>query len=481
MIMPATSTHANQLLFLPGLLVARGDGRRSPGSRYVWAFDHDESAPRKQLDARHTGDSVKMHKCVCCLEGGVGPGCRTRPPKSESRSWRDRRCGCHHDSVGRCGDRVGRREGAVTDGARRSNEASAVVRPAPASTGDVDRRSWWEALRADPLPWLLEESTPEVRHQVLRDLLDRPDDDVELRRTRDGAMRRGPIATILSAQHPEGFWGQPGTGYYPKYTGTAWQVIFLDQLGADGADVRVRRACEYLLAHAQASSGGFGARTGSDDRPPPPSATSYCLTGNLLHALIGFGYLSDERVRQGVDWLARMITGEGIERYYAGSGPLFACGSNGKLPCAWGAVKAMRALARVPSEERTPQVQQAIARGTAFLLSRDPVVADYPMGLGNTTPSRSWFKLGFPSGYVTDVLQNLEVLCELGQGTDPRLRAAIDWVVAKQDASGRWRNEYAYTGKTLVDIDQQGTVSKWVTLRACRMLKRSTTRLVEAE
>jgi hypothetical protein len=107
----------------------------------------------------------------------------------------------------------------------------------------------------------------------------------------------------------------------------------------------------------------------------------------------------------------------------------------------------------------------------AFLLSRDPSKADYPMGWGNTRPNGSWFKLGFPSGYVTDVLQTLEALVELGCGRDPRLGRSLDWLVGKQDSDGRWRNEYAYNGKTWVDVEPQGQPSKWVTLRACRVLR----------
>ena len=38
------------------------------------------------------------------------------------------------------------------------------------------------------------------------------------------------------------------------------------------------------------------------------------------------------------------------------------------------------------------------------------------MGYGNTRPSGSWFRLGFPSGYVTDVLQVLEALVAAGAG-----------------------------------------------------------------
>ena len=36
---------------------------------------------------------------------------------------------------------------------------------------------------------------------------------------------------------------------------------------------------------------------------------------------------------------------------------------------------------------------------------------------------------------------------------------------------GRWVNRSAYNGKTTVDIDKQGRPSKWVTLRACTVLK----------
>jgi hypothetical protein len=93
------------------------------------------------------------------------------------------------------------------------------------------------------------------------------------------------------------------------------------------------------------------------------------------------------------------------------------------------------------------------------------------MGWGNTRPSGSWFKFGFPSGYVADVLQNLEVLCELGHGRDPRLANAVELVLAGQDGSGRWRNRYAYNGKTWIDFEEQGAPSTWVTLRACTVLK----------
>jgi hypothetical protein len=227
-----------------------------------------------------------------------------------------------------------------------------------------------------------------------------------------------------------------------------------------------------VLAHSPTASGGFGMSGSKELRPPPPSSVLHCLNGNLLRALIRFGWLDDERVQRAIDWEARAITGEGFEGYFKSgtSGPGFCCAANEKQPCAWGAVKALLGLAAIPEERRAPQVQLAITTGVEFLLSRDPAVADYPIPSYATKPNGSWFKLGFPSAYVTDVLQNLEVLCELGHGRDPRLAHAKALVLSKQDSLGRWRNEYAYNGKTTVDIERQGQTSKRVTLRACRVL-----------
>jgi hypothetical protein len=309
---------------------------------------------------------------------------------------------------------------------------------------------------------------------ALRELLGRTITDAEVVDARATAMASDPIAAILAAQLADGYWEKPGPGYATKYRGTVWQLIFLDQLGADPNDERVQAACAYVLAHSLASTGGFGASGKAGIAPPPPSAVIHCLNGNLLRALIGFGWLGDERVQGAIEWEARAITGVGMERWLASGtcGPGFACAANEREPCAWGAIKALLGLARIPPTNRSSLVDQAIGTGVAFLLSRDPAVADYPMGWGNTRPSGSWFRLGFPSGYVADVLQVLEALTELGYGGDPRLDGAISWLLTKQDDRGRWRNEYAYNGKTWVDFERQGQPSKWVTLRACRVLRR---------
>jgi hypothetical protein len=337
--------------------------------------------------------------------------------------------------------------------------------------------SWYDQVKGDPLPWLLEtdQANPGVRYFALAELLDRPAGDPEVVSAQRAAMASGPIPAMLDAQTAGGYWVKPGPGYLPKYTGTVWQIVFLAQLGADGQDPRVRAGCEYALDHTRESGGAFS----MDARP---TGRIHCLQGNLAAALIDLGWLGDARLASALDWLARSVTGEGLApakereapvRYYrsGNSGPGFLCSANDHQPCAWGAVKAILALSRVPGDRRTPSIQRAIEHGVHFLLSRDPADADYPMGY-STKPSQSWFRFGYPLGYVTDVLQNLEVLTALGVGGDSRIRRAVDWVQGQADPGGRWTLRYTYNGKMWADVERKGEPSKWVTLRALRVLKR---------
>ncbi|MGD0122506.1 MAG: nitrogen fixation protein NifH [Candidatus Limnocylindrales bacterium] len=327
-----------------------------------------------------------------------------------------------------------------------------------------------EPIDGITVDWLLEPADPAVRHLALRQIVGRPATDAEVVEARKAAMASRPIAPVLAAQDPEGWWVKPGGGYSPKYSGTVWSLIFLDQMGADGADPRIRTGCEYLLVHTQAGNGGLAIGMSGDG--PEPSRVVHCLNGNLLRALIDFGRLDDERVQRALAWQAAAITGDGMGRWYATTpGPGFLCGPNAGRPCAWGAAKAVLALARVPAERRSPAVARALEAGAAFLLSRDPAVADYPMPPGNTKPNGSWFKLGFPSGYVADVLQVLEALSDAGAAGNARLGPAFDWLLEQRGTDGRWANNYTYQGKMVRDIDRTGRPSKWVTLRALRVLK----------
>ncbi|MGB7538912.1 MAG: hypothetical protein WBM17_10260 [Anaerolineales bacterium] len=317
--------------------------------------------------------------------------------------------------------------------------------------------------------WILEKEDPGVRYLALRDIcLDRGAALKEQKKAHTG----GPIGTILSKMKPEGYWSEPGPGYYPKYFSTIWSLIQLAELGGSiRADKRIGAACKYFLEHGVAEGGQVTASGG-------PSGTADCMQGNLCWALTALG-CEDKRLSGAYDWMARSVTGEGIApmkdkdaavRYYAGKcGPDFACGSNNKLPCAWGAVKVMRAFSVLPKSGVTPDTRKAMERGIKFLFSVDPATAGYPCGWTGK-PSQSWFKFGFPVFYITDVLQILEVLTALDYGKDRRSKNLVDLVEGKRSNDGKWLLEYDYAGKTWVNYGAKKKPNKWVTLRALRAL-----------
>lgn len=71
---------------------------------------------------------------------------------------------------------------------------------------------WIDGLNDDPRPWLLDTANPAVRHLALRQLCDRRPDDPDVRTARSAAMAVDPIASMLAAQDPGGWWGAPGSG-----------------------------------------------------------------------------------------------------------------------------------------------------------------------------------------------------------------------------------------------------------------------------
>ena len=136
--------------------------------------------------------------------------------------------------------------------------------------------------KTNPLEWLLEmdKENPSVRFFALRDLLDMPESDVQVRAARSAIMRSGPVPIILEAQEPFGAWIMPGGGYSPKYRATVWSLLILAELGADPDEARIRKGCEYHLDHSLAKNGAF-----SVYRKPVPSGAFHCLNGNMIFAL----------------------------------------------------------------------------------------------------------------------------------------------------------------------------------------------------
>ena len=328
---------------------------------------------------------------------------------------------------------------------------------------------WGSMPGVDPIPWLLEGDNPSVRYFTLTDLLGAAPDDAEVVAARRGIMSYGTVPRILAAQAGDGHWEGRDHYYTAKYRGTVWQLIILAALGADGADQRVRGGCEAILCDAQdTESGGFAVSRAKKDGGGLHSSVIPCLTGNLVWSLIRLGMLDDPRVQRGVDWITT------YQRFDDGEGEAPAgwpydrwemCW--GRHTCHMGAVKALKALAAIPPERRSPEVERTIAQGAEFMLRHHIHKRSHDLAKDS---KRGWRRLGFPLMYQTDMLEILGVLTTLGY-RDERMQEALRLVAGKADSQGRWMLESTFNDRFLVPIEVKGEPSRWVTLEALRVLK----------
>jgi hypothetical protein len=315
----------------------------------------------------------------------------------------------------------------------------------------------------------LERDNPSVRHIALTEIMGFPASHPEVVEAKADIMEIGPVPEILAGQKKEGYWGTKEDFYVrAKYRGTVWQVIVLAELGADGNDDRIKKACEFLISISQdRQSGGFsylGKLAGGGFH----SAVAPCLTGNIVWSLLRFGYLGDHRLEQGIDWITtyqRFDDGEqGCPKGwpYDKREPCW-----GRHTCLMGVVKSLKALAEIPEKARSSAAGRAIDQGAEYLLRHHLYKRSHDL---TRAAKPKWLKFGFPTMWDTDALEALMLLTRLGY-RDSRMDDAAELVLAKQDDLGRWRLENTFNGRFQVNIEQKGKPSKWVTLSALRALR----------
>ena len=332
-------------------------------------------------------------------------------------------------------------------------------------------KTWKSVLKSDPVDWLLEENNPSVRYFTLTDLLDKHFSDNAVEAAKAEIMRVGPVPEILMKQNVKGYWMGPDRFYSAKYKGAVWQLIILAELGADGDDERVRKACEFILEYSQdRESGGFSIWHSARKGGGRHSGVIPCLTGNMVWSLIRLGYLNDPRVERGIEWItAYQRFDDGISNRLKGWPYDRTAGSCfGKHSCHMGVVKTLKALAEIPVEKRSKKVKITIDEAVNYLLKHHVFKRSHNL---TRVSKPGWLRFGFPLMYQDDVLEILGILTRLGC-KDERMQEAVDLVVSKQDAEGRWKLENTYNGRFHTNIEMKGKASKWITLNALSMLKR---------
>lgn len=311
--------------------------------------------------------------------------------------------------------------------------------------------------------WLLGADQPAARYYTLLDVLGRGENDPDVRLARSRIARVGWAREQLRGQGPKGFWESHAPKdvkewidflYFPPFLATNWRALVLSDLGLNASDPRIKKIADLIFEYKLRRSSPFNF-----------FYEEACISANTARMMTRFGYADDLRVRKLYDWL--------LEDQREDGG--WNCSQN--TPGTLDVWEPLAAFAALPKSMRSPRMEEAISTGAEFYLERKLFEEGRPYA--------PWFRLHYPNHYFYDILVGLDVLTQLGFGADRRLQPALKSLMAKRQGDGTWLMDQSHPDigpgvtihpdknkiKPLV-IEKPGTPSKWITLRALRVLKR---------
>ncbi len=325
---------------------------------------------------------------------------------------------------------------------------------------------WKEIVSQKTIDWLLGPENPSIRFWALQQLEDRSINDQEVKETQDVVMATPCVKAILKAQKAEGHWGHYENMYEPKYVTTTHTLLILAELGAKRTP-KIEKGIEHLFMF-QRNSGHFLIELPKTEKGKASIVKdACCLDGNILYYLIHFGYLNDDRTQKLIDFQVDYHSDD-VGGWNCRAYPI---DRNAVYPenCYMGGVKMLRALSRIPKAQKSRNLNRIIKQEVEIILSNE-IYRYLRNPDGSRKDKAGWKRFGFPLFYQSDALEVLDILTELGI-KDKRMQDSIDLLIGSQ-VDGKWLLKNTFNGKMLCEIDEKNKPSKWITLRAARVLKR---------
>ena len=313
--------------------------------------------------------------------------------------------------------------------------------------------------------WLLD-SDPSTRWQVMRDLLDRPEDEWSAERSR--VATEGWGARLLDVRDPDGQWaggahfpgdfewpdeattfqgpGQEWLGDGQPWTSTSHVLSLLREFGIPPE--AMQPTVELI---------GENCTWEYDDLPYWGGEVEPCINGTLVANGTYFGVDMGPVVER--------LTGETLE-----DGGWNCSAEAGSVRSSFNTTICVLEglLAHERATGGTPESRAARRTAEEYLLERELFRR---LSTGDIIDER-FLKLSHPNRYFYDVLRALDYFRTTGDPPDPRLSEAIDHVRARRRDDGRWDLDWTPRGATWFDVnDGVGRPSRWITLRALRVLR----------
>lgn len=311
------------------------------------------------------------------------------------------------------------------------------------------------------IDWLLD-GDPAIRWQVMRDLIGTPAEEIAAERARIASEGIG--ARLLALQREDGSWA--GEAWNRGWDSTMHVLSLLRELGLDSACVQAHRAVGLVRDQVRWKGWDEDGNWRGTDWPGNPffaGEVEPCINGQVAASGAYFG----QDVQRIVERLLREQLPDGGWNCEAERGSIRS--SFNTTICVLEAL-----LEYELAGGNGAEVTEARLRGQEYLLERrllrrrssgELIARDRKGGT-------DWTRFAFPTWWHYDVLRGLDYLRRAGVKPDERAAEAIGLVESKRGADGRWLLEHRHPGAMAVELDElEGLPSRWVTLRALRVLK----------
>jgi hypothetical protein len=307
------------------------------------------------------------------------------------------------------------------------------------------------------IKWLLD-SDPSIRWQVMRDLLDAPQEEVAAERAR--VATEGMGARLLGMQGTDGSWG--GEAWNHGWDSTMHVLTLLREMGLDPASEEARRALGLVRDRVRWKGWDWdGSWKGLDfvGNPFFAGEVEPCINGQVAASGAYFGLVQD--IKRIIDLLLAEQLSDGGWNCEAENGSTRS--SFNTTICVLEALLEYE----LAGGERSTEAKEARLRGQEYLLERRLFRR---LSTGEVIDP-AFTQFSFPAWWHYDVLRGLEYLRKAGATPDERMSEAIELVRSKCDSDGRWPLENQHPGTMPIEVDEgEGQPSRWNTLRALRVL-----------
>jgi hypothetical protein len=116
---------------------------------------------------------------------------------------------------------------------------------------------------------------------------------------------------------------------------------------------------------------------------------------------------------------------------------------------------------------RLKDVQKVLRESEEFILLHRFYKSDH----SGEIIKKSFLQFTHPSGWYYNILRALEYFADNQRAYDPRMKDALEYLISKQSSDGRWRLNAYPAGQYHVKMERAGQPSRWITLKALKVLR----------